>query len=65
MRQVKEKIEKIETTIENIKITRGKLTFLLKVPVELEVAKEELDDVIPPLYDDYLEMISRQEGEEK
>ncbi len=60
MRQVKEKIEKIETTIENIRLTKGKLTFLLKVPVELEVAKEELDDVIPPLYDDYLEMISRQ-----
>ena len=60
MRQVKEKVEKLETTIENIRLTKGKLTFLLKVPVELEVAKEELDDVIPPLYDDYLEMISRQ-----
>jgi hypothetical protein len=60
MRQFKKKIEEMENTIENIKISRGKLTFLLKVPVELEVAKEELDDVIPPLYDDYLEMISRQ-----
>ncbi len=65
MRHFKKKIEEMENTIENIKISRGKLTFLLKVPVEMDVEKENLDDVIPQLYDDYLEQISRQEGEEK